>query len=219
MSGKEPKVSVVVSLYNKFPYFGQCLGSISNQTYTNFELIIVDDGSTDDGRFIEGLSVIRIGNRGQSGARNAGVLNSTGDYILPLDADDWIDPTYLEKTVLLMRTNVGIVSTGMNRFGLVNDYLPAEVQTINTERLYNNIPCCSLIRREAFLETGGYNSRVDGYEDWNLWIDILKRGWKHAVINEPLFNYRVLGNAANAEADKKRNELVATIKTLHAEIY
>lgn len=215
-----PKVSIIVSLYNKFPYFGQCLGSISAQTYTNFELIIVDDGSTDDGRFIEGLSVIRIGNRGQSGARNAGVLNSMGDLILPLDADDWIDPTYLEKTVpLCTETGVGIVSTNMQYFGLADNLVLSRPMTVDEEKNYNEIPCCSLVRREAFLQTGGYNSRVDGYEDWNLWIDILKRGWKHVVVNEPLFHYRVLGNAANAEADKKRDELIATIKTLHAEIY
>lgn len=215
------KVSVIVSHYNKSEYLEECVRSVVNQTYENLELIVVDDGSDYlrvPARWEKLL--LRVGHRGQSGARNAGVLNSTGDFILPLDADDWIDPTYLEKTVPLCTENgVGVVSTGMQRFGLQHEYLPAESQTIDSEKNYNNIPCCSLIKREAFLQTGGYNSRVDGYEDWNLWIDILKRGWKHAVINEPLFHYRVLGNAANARADERRQELIDTIHAIHPEIY
>lgn len=218
------KVSVVVPLYNKIQYVGDCLNSIWGQTYKNFEVIVVDDGSTDGGLWYARAWPIKpllIGGRsGQSSARNYGIEHSTGDFILPLDADDWIDPTYLEKTVPICTENgVGIVSTGMQRFGQVNGILPAEIQTIDSEKLYNNIPCCSLIKREAFLQTGGYNSRVDGYEDWNLWIDILKRGWKHKVVDEPLFHYRVLGNAANAAADAKRDELISTIKNLHAELY
>jgi glycosyltransferase involved in cell wall biosynthesis len=217
------KVSIIIALYNKAPYIRQCLDSVFAQTYKNFEVVVVDDGSTDDGyqeAYKWPVTLVRISNSGQSKARNSGAYVSTGDFLLPLDADDWIDPTYLEKTVPLCTENgVGIVSTDMVRFGLVNNVLPARPITIAEEKNYNEIPCCSLIRREAFLQPGGYNFRVDGYEDWNLWIDILKRGWKHAVVNEPLFHYRVLGNAANAVADAKRDELIKTIHDLHPEIY
>lgn len=217
------KVSVVISYYKKSPYVRECLDSVWAQTYKNFEIVFVNDGSPDGcspNWFEDNIRFVDISNRGQSGARNAGVLNSTGDFILPLDADDWIDPTFLEKTVPLCGEHgVGVVSTDMQYFGLADNLVPTRPLTIDEEKNYNEINCCSLIRREAFLQTGGYNSRVDGYEDWNLWIDILKRGWKHAVVNEPLFHYRVLGNAANAEADKKRDELISTIKSLHAEIY
>lgn len=216
------KVSVVISYYNKAEYVREALDSVWAQTYKNFEVVFVDDGSPIEYGHdcFHPIRCVNISNRGQSGARNAGVLNSTGDFILPLDADDWIEPTYLEKTVPLCTENgVGLVSTDMARFGLVNGILPARPLTIAEEKNYNEIPCCSLIKREAFLQAGGYNSRVDGYEDWNLWIDILKRGWKHRVVNEPLFHYRVLGNAGNAEADKKRDELIKTIHGLHPEIY
>jgi len=218
------KVSVIVGLYNKAPYIGQCFASVFAQTYQRFEVIVVNDGSTDDSYQVAHTWPVKLfdgANNGPSRARNLAASQAAGDFILPLDADDWIDPTYLEKTVSVCTENVqiGIVSTDMARFGLVNDILAARPLTIAEEKNYNEIPCCSLIRREAFLQTGGYNSRVDGYEDWNLWIDILKRGWKHAVVNEPLFHYRVLGNAANARADEKRDELIRTIKTLHAEIY
>jgi len=219
----EDKVSVVIPLYNKAPYIGQCLGSVFAQTYRNIEVIVVDDGSTDDGHVDAErwpARVLRIPNSGPSFARNLGFENSTGDFILPLDADDWIDPTYLEKTVPLCADNgVGIVSTDMVRFGKVNDILPARPLTIEEEKNANEIPCCSLIRREAFVQAGGYNSLSDGYEDWDLWIDILKRGWKHRVVNEPLFHYRVLGNSNNARADEKREELIKIIHELHPEVY
>ncbi len=216
-------VSVIIPLYNKAEFIGQCLASVFAQTYKElFEVIVIDDGSTDDG-YAEAyrwpVRILRISSSGPSFARNLGFAYSTGDFILPLDADDWIDPTYLEKTVPLMENGVGIVSTDMVRFGKVNDVLPARPLTVEEEKNANEIPCCSLIRREAFLQAEGYNSQADGYEDWDLWIDILKRGWKMAVINEPLFHYRVLGNSNNARADEKREELIKAIHGLHPEIY
>ena len=214
------KVSVVISLYNKAPYIRECLTSVFDQTYRNFEVVVVDDGSTDGGHqevYKWPVTLVRIPNSGQSKARNTGIYSSTGDLVLPLDADDWIDPMYLEKTVsICTKSGAGIVSTDMQYFGLANNLIPARPLTINEEKNYNEIPCCSLIRREAFC---GYDSRTDGYEDWNLWISILKRGWKHAVVNEPLFHYRVLGNAANALADLKREELIKTIHGIHPELY
>jgi glycosyltransferase involved in cell wall biosynthesis len=215
------KVSVVISLFNKAEFVGQCIESVLAQTYKEVEVIVVNDGSTDTSYEVAKqypVRLLNLSNRGQSGARNAGVLVSSGEAILPLDADDWISPEYLAKTVPLMLGGVGIVSTDMKIFGLTTGYVPAKVLTIKEEVAYNEIPVCSLIRREAFAESGGYTSKVDGYEDWNLWIDILKRGWKMAIVNEPLFHYRFLGNAANFRAEQKRNELIATIRELHKDI-
>jgi len=215
------KVSVIVPLYNKAEFVGQTIESVLAQTYKNFEVIVVNDGSTDDSEKIAAkypTKLLNISNRGIAGARNAGVLNSIGEAILPLDADDWIDPTYLEKTVPMIRCNVGFVSTDMQRFGMQDQCLPAKIKTAKEALEYNEIPVCSLIRREAFLETGGYTPRVPGYEDWNMWVEILKRGWKMAVVNEPLFHYRVLLNAANAEADKRREEFTKIIQDFHKDV-
>jgi glycosyltransferase involved in cell wall biosynthesis len=214
-------VSVIIPLYNKAEFIAECLGSVFSQTYADFEVIVVDDGSTDGGYAAVRYParILRISNSGPSFARNLGFAYSTGDFILPLDADDWIDPTYLEKTVPLMKNGVGVVSTDMVRFGKVNDVLPARLLTVEEEKNANEIPCCSLIKREAFLQAEGYNPKADGYEDWDLWIDILKRGWKMAVVNEPLFHYRVLGNSNNARGDEKREELIKAIHELHPEVY
>ena len=219
----DDRVSVIVPLYNKAPYIRECLASVFAQRYQNFEVIVVDDGSTDDGH-IEVLHwparLIRISNSGPVFARNLGFANSTGDFILPLDADDWVDPTYLEKTVPICKEyGVGFVSTDMVRFGKVNDILPARSLTLEEEKNANEIPCCSVVKREAFVQAEGYNQTANGYEDWDLWIDILKRGWTHRVVNESLFHYRVTGNSNNARADERREELIKAIHGLHPEIY
>jgi len=215
---RPPFVSIVISLYNKADFIGDALNSACRQTYPNFEVIVVNDGSTDAGPDIARrfpTRVLDITNRGQASARNAGVMNSSGDLILPLDADDVIHAQFLEKTVPLMTEGIGIVSTDMQRFGTQSELIPARVMTFEEERESNQIPCCSLVRRKALLECGGYNSRVTGYEDWGLWVDILSRGWKMAVLNEPLFFYRTGCNAANTAADKRRDELTRLITEWH----
>ena len=225
MSGKiirfpdrPPLVSIVIALYNKGAYVQETLDSCFAQTYKGFEVIVVDDGSADSGPQISRqfpVKIVNVTNRGIAGARNAGVMNSSGDLILPLDADDIIHPWYLEKTVPLMTEDAGIVSTDMQRFGNQTELLPAKVLTYEQERQYNEIPVCSLINRQAFLECGGYTPRVPGYEDWALWTDILRRGWKMAVVNEPLFFYRTGCNTANNEADKHREKFTRLIHEWH----
>ena len=213
--------SVIISLFDKEEFVGQCIESVLAQTHKDIEIIVVNDGSTDNSYEVARrypVKIVNLSNRGQSGARNAGVLNSSGNAILPLDADDWISPEYLDRTLPLMVDGVGIVSTDMEIFGKTTGYVPAKILTLKEEFAYNEIPVCSLINRKAFLESGGYTSKVDGYEDWNLWIDILKRDWKMAIVNEPLFHYRFLGNAANFRAEQKRNQLISTIRELHKDI-
>jgi len=220
---RSPLASVIIPLYNKEEYVAKSIESALGQRYENKEIIVVNDGSTDRSLQVAKsyepfTKILSISNRGIAGARNAGVLISRGEVILPLDADDWIDPEYLSKTIPLMTEGVGLVSTDMQRFGLQDQLLPAKIKTAKQALEYNEIPVCSLIRREAFLQTGGYVSKIDGYADWNMWVEILKRGWKMATVNEPLFHYRVLGNAANYEADLRREEFTNIIRGFHQEL-
>ena len=220
---RSPLASVIIPLYNKEEYVAKSIESALGQRYENKEIIVVNDGSTDRSLQVAKsyepfTKILSISNRGIAGARNAGVLISRGEVILPLDADDWIDPEYLSKTIPLMTDGVGLVSTDMRRFGLQDQLLPAKIKTAKQALEYNEIPVCSLIRREAFLQTGGYVSKIDGYADWNMWVEILKRGWKMATVNEPLFHYRVLGNAANYEADLRREEFTNIIRGFHQEL-
>ena len=115
-----PRVSVVIPCYNHGAFLQETLESLHAQTFTNFEVIVVDDGSTDaltvallDSLVEPGLRVIRTENRGVSAARNRGIAEPRGEYILPLDSDDKIAPNYLEKTVTILDEDrdVGVVYT------------------------------------------------------------------------------------------------------------
>ena len=105
-------VSVIIPLYNKAEFIAECIESVLGQTYWGFEIVVVNDGSTDGSELIAAkypVTVLNLSNRGVSGARNAGVLNSSGEFLLPLDADDKLHPEYLSKTVPLMEPGIGMV--------------------------------------------------------------------------------------------------------------
>lgn len=250
------KVNIVIPLYNQEEYVEQCVFSALSQTYKNFDVTVVNDGSTDHSQAIiqemvdkwnveerpkyitpvDGawdfwgkLKIISRENRGLSVSRNEGIRGGDGEFILPLDSDDWIDSTYLEKTVPKMADQkVGIVSTDMQYEGLLHNRIPPRGLTLAHEMQSNDLPVCSLIRRASFEQTPGYeaifvevagSSKVLGYEDWNMWIDILKRGWTVAVVNEPLFHYRVKPVSMITQATKKHAGLVRLIHLLHPDLW
>lgn len=227
--------SIIIPLYNQQEFVAQAVESALGQVYRDFEVIVVNDGSTDDSLAIVSsldsirLMVINQANGGLSAARNAGIAASRGEFILPLDADDYIDPEYLAKTVPLMSDpRVGIVSTDMQYFGLRDNRIPPRGLTLDVEKHGNELPVCSLIRKTALLDAGGYETlvvmsptgkKVYGFEDWELWIDILKHGWKVAVVNEPLFHYRLKPVSMVTEASSMREELTREIRRRHPDVY
>lgn len=218
--------SIVIPVYNQAQFLPEAVSSALAQTYGNVEVIVVNDGSTDDSlakakEWGSAIKLVNQSNKGLPGARNAGVMNSSGEVMLMLDADDWIDKDYLAKTVPLMMDGVGAVTTGTAPFGEYNgcDWEAVKPRLENL-KVRNGLVYCSLIRRAAFLETGGYNPRMTwGYEDWNLWIDIMKRGWDIIALMEPLFHYRVKAASMFTEAAKHHEELVSIIHKLHPDLY
>ena len=106
-TSRQPKLSVIIPLYNKAPYVKKALESVCHQTYSDYELIVINDGSTDDScmiaeKYLQGMDginyqLITQENAGVSAARNNGVAQASGEYISFLDADDWWEPTFLEK--------------------------------------------------------------------------------------------------------------------------
>ncbi len=231
-----PKVSIVIPNYNYADYLPQAIESALNQTYDNKEVLVVDDGSTDSSVEIirsygSRVKFLPQDNQGVSAARNTGIAFAQGEFLLPLDADDYLEMRYLATTVPLMADpEVGIVSTDYNKFGVDNFYVSTWKLTLAQEVEGNGIPICSLIRRKAFDQTPGYTTtfvkeagftRALGYEDWNLWLDILKRGWKMAVVNEPLFNYRTKSFSVWTPAPPGgvSQEAFDALKRLHPDLY
>lgn len=186
-----PTVAVVIPNLNNGQYLRRALDAAWGQTVRPTEVIVVDGWSTDGSeKIIDGMTGTRwvlSAPRGQADARNVGISATACDYIVPLDADDWIEPTFIERSLAAMTPGVGVVATGLvwpdGRVQWpVEPFTPAAFLTGN--RLF----CCSMFRRQAWDQVGGY---VPGplYEDWLLWASISILGWKIACVHEPLFHY------------------------------
>lgn len=208
-------ISAIIPVRNMENYIGRAIESVKAQTVKVDEIIVADDGST-DGTFeiikAHGIQRIISNNAdlpwGIVGGRNRAFAQSHGEFILPLDADDWIEPTYVEKTLEKMANpKVGIVSTQMvyheQKEGEVT---PARKQVYWTELRANNITVTSLVRRKALEEAGEWDHNLRGWEDWDMWLRILKLGWEHDVVHEPLFHYRLNVTGMNAWANVQENK-------------
>ena len=220
------RVSIIIPCFNHTTYLKQCVDSALAQTHDDVEVIFINDGSTDHSLEIartygNRIKIINESNRGVAAARNAGLMNSSGDFILPLDADDWISPAYLEKTLALMAdSKVGVVSTHMDYNGAWSNDWQSNDPTLERLLEKNCVSVCSLIRREALLQTGGWNPRLNlGCEDWDLWIDIASRGWEIKILPEVLFHYRTHKVSMWTHTAKRIDECIATIHDLHSDLY
>lgn len=196
-----PTVSVIIPCYNHGIYIEETIQSVISSNYNSYEIIIVNDGSTDSytNELLEKMSIDKViilqtSNQGLAAARNVGIVNSHGKYILPLDADDKISPDYLEEAVKIMEQsfNVKVVSCEVRFFGKKFGiyYLPK----FSIERLLkqNILVASCFFRRSDFDATIGYNPNMKyGYEDWDFWISLLKAGGEVYRIPKVCFYYRI----------------------------
>lgn len=203
--GETPRVSFIVPYFNMGRYLPDTLRSIQAQTFTDYEIILVDDGSTDphSRALLETLQAPRLRiiskqNGGLSSARNAGLREARGHYVLPLDADDLLQPTFLEKAVAIMdgSSDFAFVTSLVSYF--IDD--PARIvggwAPWGTERdalwVFNVASTCTaLMERRHLEEVGGYDEWLTAYEDWDVFCSLAERGLSGTVIPEPLFQYRL----------------------------
>jgi len=201
-----PQVSVVIPCYKQAQYLPAAVRSVLAQTFREFEVIVVDDGSPDDvvGALAEfagdrRVKLLRQANKGLAGARNAGIAASVGELLLTLDADDEIASTFLAKTVAVLEADsttaiayTDIQHTRLDGDGKRRDLNVTETRDYDFDLLLksNLFINTALQRRVVWEAVGGYNPNMEwGYEDWNYWIDAGKRGFCGARIAEPLFRY------------------------------
>lgn len=228
---KSTLVSIIVPCYNQAIYLSETLDSVLNQIYNNWECIIVNDGSTDntkdvalsycnrDSRFL----YIEQENAGLSAARNAGVIRSRGEFILPLDSDDKIAPAYIYKAVECFEKDdsLKIVYCRAAFFG--KRYGEWMLPTYSFEKLLgqNCIFCSALYRRLDFDLVGGYKLNMKyGYEDWDFWLSILENGGNVYKIDEILFFYRIRKKSMARSLDiEKIKYLRHRIWENHRELY
>jgi glycosyltransferase involved in cell wall biosynthesis len=232
MSTNNPKVSVVIPCYNDENYIQEAVQSVLGQTFQDFEIIIVDDGSNKATKKVldniksEKLRLIAQRNQGLSTARNNGIKDARAQYVMVLDGDDTVDTFFLEKAVAILEENqaIGAVSSYCNLFiknhQIVHEHLPNGGGI--TDFLFdNNCVSFALIRKKCWEEIGGYDEQMkNGFEDWEFWIAMTKRGWGVFVIPEFLFNYRQ--KEKSMSKDSKMNFREANLNYIykkHHEVY
>lgn len=196
-----PSVSVIIPCYNQGGFVNEAVDSVLAQSYEDFEIIIVNDGSTEDetnsvlANFDRPKTrIITTSNHGLAAARNNGIREAAGTYILPLDADDFIGPTYLEKALRVLEQNseLGIVYCRAMLFGAVEGPWGLPEFSLQTMLLDNCIFCSAVFRREDWIRVGGYDETlIYGWEDYDFWLSLLEIGRQVYQIPEALFHYRV----------------------------
>jgi len=213
---KNPKVSVIIPCYNLGEYIGETLESVFNQTFKDYEIIIVDDGSNDGKTpaILKGIKypkvkVVTTENQGLPAARNNGIRAARGEYICPLDSDDMIAPTYLEKTTKILDANsrVGFVTTWCKTFEGSNYIWKTEKFDLEKALCANITTVASVYRKSCIDEIGGYDESLLAYEDWDISVAVGERGWIGEIIKEPLFLYRVRKGSLYKSQIKKDNRI------------
>lgn len=195
------KVSIIMPCYNDGAYIKEAVASVRAQTYPNIELVIVDDGSDDPNTLkvleqleAEGACLLHTNRLRPAGARNAGISAASGEYILPLDADDWIEPTYIEKAVEVLDSSekVGVVYCHADLFGEQTGPWELPDYSLDKMLLDNIVFVTALFRKEDWCKVGGYRTTmVHGMEDYDFWLAILELGREIRQLPETLFHYRI----------------------------
>lgn len=197
---KRPAVSVVVPCYNGGRFLDGLMASLDRQTFRDFEIVIVDDGSTDPEtlRNLAGLAgrarVIRQDNKGPSAARNLGVRDARADILFMLDCDDTIEPAFLQDTVRALRTaepGVGMVFTDLRLVGAESGVVHRYFNRFDL--LFTNTMSSGLVlRRRVFEMAGGYDESMrEGYEDWDFSLRLSNAGVRGIGIAQPLYVYYI----------------------------
>ncbi|HOE16318.1 MAG TPA: glycosyltransferase family A protein [Syntrophorhabdaceae bacterium] len=224
------KISVVIPCFNHGAYVDEAVGSVLGQTYQDIEIVIVNDGSTDEptNRLLAGYDkpktkVVVIPHSGLAWARNAGIRESRGEYILPLDADDKIGSRYAEEAVKVLDgdANAGIVYCEAEMFGERAGRWDLRAYSLREELIENQIFCSAFFRKQDWEAAGGYNANMlFGYEDWDLWLSIIEMGRSVHKLPDVHFFYRIRKDSMiqNME-DEKREFLLRQIYLNHLDLY
>jgi len=219
----------VVTCFNLGRYLEEAVDSVFAQSLQDFEVIIVDDGSTDpDTRDLLAqwkrprTEVVLAEHRGLPAARNTGIRRARGDYICALDADDRLDPSWIERAteVLDRDREITFVSHWFRTFGEEEwEWTPERCDLVALlDR--NTVNGAALVRRDAVLEAGLFDEEMkDGCEDWDLWINLVERGHRGVIIPRFLFHYRRRSDSMSWGMVERHLKLYRRLIEKHAASY
>jgi glycosyltransferase involved in cell wall biosynthesis len=213
-----PRVSAILPVFNGRRFLAAAVRSVLAQTLPPYELIVVDDGSTDGSlEELEGLSapfpvrVLRQANAGQSAARNAAVRMAEGELLAFLDQDDQWYPNHLEELVIpFADPAVGWVYSDFDEIDL-NGHLVTRAFMHQAglrhpkRTVYECVagdlmvlPSASVLRRTAYEQASGFDESLSGYEDDDLFVRFFRLGWDHVFLERPLVRFRVHASGSSA---------------------
>ncbi len=201
-------VGAVVPNRNYGHFLGRALDSLLAQTVP-LDRIIVVDGYSSDGSYkvVESyhgaVSWLSLPPAGMANARNRGIECLDTEFILPLDADDWVEPTLVERCLEKMTPDVGVAAPELI-WPDGHTQKPKPPFTVEHFKMGNLLFTCSMFRREAWRQVGGYDEYPFTYEDWDFWARIVKAGWQIVAVPEPLFHYHP--HAGSSSARMNRND-------------
>ena len=224
-----PLVSIVISCYNRKGFIVETLNSCLVQTFKNFEVIVVDDGSTDDSLSVinrytkhPNVTIIRQQNGGPGSARNRGILNAKGKYILILDSDDILRNDHLQLMVDAMGDREDLIVTSWLKLwrsdGSTENVPWARVPTSYQDAARQNFCiCCSMFSKAASDKINGFdeNRVLIGREDWEFWIRLYQSGCEVKVIEDYLLLYRIHGNSLSLGSGTKMQEAENYLRSKH----
>jgi len=222
-----PLVSIVTPFYNQGETIDATVRSVLSQTFTNIEYIIVNDGS--DEKNTRQLGSVRldshariisckenIGKGSPAAARNLGISQAKGKYIICLDSDDMLDPTYVEKCLITLETNpqLGLATCIARTFGASEAIIPFCEYNPHNLLANNMVKTSAMFRKDAWRKVGGFKPDI-GYEDWELWINLAENGYFGKLIGEPLFYYREAEHSRYMDDLMRHKTNVEMINSLH----
>jgi glycosyltransferase involved in cell wall biosynthesis len=218
----EPKISVITACYNHGRFINDMIESVMNQTLSDYELIIVNDGSTDDTKDIlkkiihEKIKIFHTENQGPACARNTAIKYARASIIMNLDADDKIAPDLLVKaySVFCNGPNVGIVHCEARFFGARSGRFDIADYTLEAMLYENRIISQAFFRKEDWESVGGYSDElIYGMEDWDFWLSLIEQGREVVKIPEELVYYRTYSNLADCRSGRRKADRMKALES------
>ena len=224
----KPLLSIIVPCYNQAQYLDECLQSVYNQTFQDWECIIVNDGSPDHTEQVaqswvlknDRFSYLYSENKGVSNARNIGIEKAKGQFILPLDADDKISNEYTTLAINEFQVDkeLTLVYCKAKKFGGINEDWILDDFSIQKLAIDNMIFCSAIYKKTDWEKVGGYDiNMVTGLEDWEFWISLLKDNAKVVKLDVFGFFYRIKVNSRQKNLHiLEKKDLFKYISVKHA---
>lgn len=222
-------VSIIIPVYNAAPYIADTLESVLQSTYTDIEIVCMDDGSTDKSwsilkQYAEKDKRIRVFHQENAGvckARNEAIAASHGEYILPIDADDLLLPQFIAQAVSVLNSHqeVKVVAPTAEFFGERTGLWRLPTFNLRKEAHKNILAACAMYRRTDFDRTGGYCEEIIAREDWEFWIHMLKDGGEVVRLPEVGLRYRVQKHSKRVSDRKMKRHVIKVLNSRHPEFF